>query len=136
MRNQADALYSRIITELRDAIYVKQAHAGDDSEIIYVKRNADPLIYVDTYTMKIDQHGVSVFDVNANLLDRFELTDRFVLDLSKPAGAPKSSSSIGADNHQLVDLNLQFLRADGATVSKSESSQINIHSKIPLFRTE
>ncbi|XID92592.1 prepilin-type N-terminal cleavage/methylation domain-containing protein [Paenibacillaceae bacterium WGS1546] len=150
MRNQADTLYSRVMTELRDAIYVKQGEPSpdggvNDGEIVFVKRAAggapinpeDPPPYIETYMLKMDESGMSVTAGDgATVLKRFELTERFKLDRTRPDGALKSNSGMIAESHQLLDLSLRFIRADANEVARIERSSIEIQSKIPLIRLE
>ena len=52
MRNQGDGLYSQIISELKEAIYVQDE--GTDKKIIrYAKKNDNPDVYIDLYEMEV-----------------------------------------------------------------------------------
>jgi len=147
LRNQADTMYSRIITELRDAVYVKQGI--DSSEIFFVKRaksasGGSPVAatttayekYIDVYSMRIDETGVMVEDENHVLKWKIVLTDKFKLEMPQEGDLPNSKSVLLAKNNQLVDLNLKYVRADSDTIRDIENSSIQIQSKIPLFRIE
>jgi prepilin-type N-terminal cleavage/methylation domain-containing protein len=138
LRNQADSLYSRIMTELSDAVYVKQQRKvvggiaePDYTDIVYVKMNRDnPEEYVDTFHMKIDEdgRGIIITDSANEELERFPLTDRFAIDLTK--------SKLAAEKQDLVQVQLYFNRSDNSEIAKADRSNISIESKIPLFREE
>lgn len=136
LRNQADALYGLIVTELKDAVYVKQGK--DSQEIVYVKRSADPKVYVDTYRMAIERegengpYGLSVYGPDGTLVRRFDLASRFVLKV----GDPGMSSGLIAMQQNMVKILLVFDRADADRVPAAERSVMRLESTIPLFRME
>ncbi len=131
LRNQADALYGRIMSELKDAVYVQQG--ASEKEIVIVKRASDPKVYVETYTMVIEQdddglYGVTVTGPGAADKKRFDLTPRFVLN--------ESESKLIASTQNLVKVLLVFERADGDAVPDAEDAKLVLESSIPLFRME
>jgi len=133
LRNQADALFGRIVTELKDAIYVKQGQNQNLHEIVFVKRSSDPQTYVEIYRMKIEQDGsgVTVFDQNDAAVGSFELTPRFKLRI----GNSPDDSAFVVLRQNLVKIRLIFERAD-AQVPAAEQTVLRLESTIPLFRME
>jgi prepilin-type N-terminal cleavage/methylation domain-containing protein len=141
LRNQSDALYGQLTSELRDAISVKQG--GSNLEIIYVKRAELAVDYLDSFKMVIDRvdpldsnepYGISIYNNLNALHKRIELTPKFSLDVSDDIAKPKSK--LTARNEKLVEINLEFVRADQAIIQKVDKIDIKINSLIPLFRIE
>lgn len=120
MRNQGDLLFSRIVTELGDAIYVEQADSAQRS-IRFVKPSADPKQYIAWYEMRIDSGQIRVEPI-------------------MPSGPPKvfalapafeiSSGKLIAEGHHHVVIDLEY-RPVGVT-----SPVLNIRSRIPVGRGE
>lgn len=131
LRNQADALYGRIMSELKDAVYVQQG--ASEQEIVFVKRASDPEVYVETYKMTIEQdsdgsYGLTVTGPGLTDKKRFDLTPRFKLN--------ETESRLIAVKQNLVKVLLVFERADNAHVPAAESATLKLESSIPLFRME
>ncbi|HEX7057471.1 MAG TPA: prepilin-type N-terminal cleavage/methylation domain-containing protein [Bacilli bacterium] len=147
MRNQGDALFSRIITELKDTIYVKQG--SSDKEIVYVKRavnsdgSPDTENYVAKYAMAIENvdnpailsvpYGISIYHVNPDgtrgaLLKKLALTNDFTID--------RTASSLLMISQDMVEVKLEYGRTDSLTALAAESPDLTIDMKIPLFRID
>lgn len=137
LRNQADALYGRIMTELKDAVYVQQGLDAsgkiNEREIVFVKRASDPAVYVETYTMTIEQdsdgsYGLTVTGPGSSDRKRFDLTPRFKLN--------EAESRLIAEKQNRVKVLLVFERADAAAVPDAEDAKLVLETSIPLFRME
>ncbi len=132
MRNQGDALYSQLITELKDAIYVQQS--SDDKEIRYVKRPLDPSdtkTYIELYEMKVTPKAeggkIEVRKAGTTEVIRtFQLGSKFTIE----------AGSLTEISHDLVQLNLIYARTNSGSLRKTESPKLEINSRIPLFRND
>lgn len=135
IRNQGDALYSRIISELQDAIYAENVAGAYEKEIRFVKRAENHEDYVDTYRMRIEgtpgsAYGLAVYN-EADLsvpIKQFNLTTNFMIDIDQ--------SKIVSDQQNIVHIKLVYNRADQDVVSKAEAPELVIETKVPLFRME
>ena len=129
IRNQGDALFGGIMSELRDAVYAEQG--ADSTEIIYTKKAANEEDYVDRYRMKIEiidsEHGVTVYkedEAGLHLLKRFSLISKYKL---------KADSVIHGDpnHHRAVEVKLIYQRSD-PSLAPSENPGFTMKSRIPL----
>lgn len=135
MRNQGDALYRQIITELKDAVYVEQRSAGGaapaNTSIRYVKRAQSAEDYIDDYVMTLEageEDGtIRVYESK---------------DLSKPIKELKmtpdftiSEGSLAAIDKNRVTVSLTYTRSGNeADYVKADRTKLNINSQITLFR--
>jgi len=131
LRNQADALFGLIMSELRDAVYVQQG-AGE-REIVFVREADDPAVYVKTYRMVIETDadglsGVTVTGPDPSYPKRWDLAPRFRLNDAE-------SGLIAADQH-LVKVRLVFERADAGPVPAADDARLKLETSVPLFRME
>lgn len=132
MRNQSDALFGGLMSELRDAVHVEQGSGRH--EIIYVKSSSDPDQYVDTYRMVIEQldgsSGVTVYHQDSGLLfKRYELTQKFVFD------GPGTVSVLQADGPRAILIQLQIVRSD-VDLLQAEKPVFTVASRVMLSRLE
>ncbi|WP_127587850.1 type II secretion system protein [Paenibacillus koleovorans] len=130
MRNQGDTLYSQIISELKDAIYVQQA--GTDKMIRYAKSN--PSTYIDLYEMELVPNETAGGKIvvrqagNATPIRSFELSSRFTIS----DGSLNEASS----SHDRVQVRLTYTRANAEGLKAAERPELEIDSQIPLIRNE
>lgn len=132
MRNQSDALFGAVISELRDAVYVEQG--GGTGEIIYVKSSSNPDQYVETYRMSIEMidggSGITIYSEDSGaLLKRYELTPQFQID------GPGVTSMLLADGLRAVLVKLQVVRAD-PDLLQVENPVFTVESRVVLSRLE
>ena len=131
LRNQADALFGQIMSELKDAVYVRQGESS--REILFVRKAQDPLVYVETYRMIIETDaaglsGVTVAGPDPAYPKRWDLTPQFRLN--------EAESALLAASQNLVKVTLVFERADAASVTAAEDARLKLESSILLFRME
>ncbi|WP_135553322.1 PilW family protein [Paenibacillus cymbidii] len=133
IRNQGDALASRIIGELKDAVYVVKTADDRTTQIEYAKREsggANP--YVARFVMKIVDDGVEVTERSPTPSSPKKITMASAYKLDR------FSSTISArDDTQTIKLNLVY----GTVVPQSSSlpggeQTYQITTKIPLVRSE
>jgi prepilin-type N-terminal cleavage/methylation domain-containing protein len=130
MRNQGDTLYSQIISELKDAIYVQQA--GSDKEIRYAKRSPDSKTYIELYEMKLlpnENTGgkIEIRKAGTAAPERvFQLGSRFTI----------IDGSLNEISHDRVQVKLTYARSNAGSLKAAESPKLEIDSQIPLFRIE
>lgn len=130
MRNQGDALYSQIISELKDAIYVQQA--GSDKMIRYAKPN--PTAYIDLFEMELSPNEntggkIEVRRAGSTTTERvFELGSRFTI-----SGGSLSEVS---QSHDRIQVKLTYTRSNASELKSADSPKLEIDSQIPLFRNE
>ncbi|WNR42374.1 PulJ/GspJ family protein [Paenibacillus roseipurpureus] len=133
MRNQGDGIYSQIISELKEAIYVQDE--GTDKKIIrYAKRSDDPRSYIDLYEMEIFPSvtgggKIEVRQAGSNVVkDVFQLGNKFTIR----AG----SLSEASENHDRVQVTLEYARSNADQYKQADSPKLVINSQIPLFRND
>ncbi|TVY10418.1 PulJ/GspJ family protein [Paenibacillus cremeus] len=132
MRSQGDTLYSQIISELKDAIYVQQSQP--DSEIRYAKKSADPKAYIELYVMKLIPDAVSGGRIevrragaSAGPPDQvFQLGSKFTID----------GGSLTEVSHDLVQVRLTYIRSHSEALKVLDNPRLEIDSQIPLFRSD
>lgn len=128
MRNQGDALYSQIISELKDAIYVQQA--GSDKVIRYAKTN--PTTYIDLFEMELIPNEtaggkIEVRKAGSASADKvFELGSRFTIS--------EGSLNEVSDQHDRIQVRLTYTRNNASELRALDSPKLEIDSQIPLFR--
>jgi prepilin-type N-terminal cleavage/methylation domain-containing protein len=130
MRNQGDALYSQIISELKDAIYVQQLQPN--TKIRYAKRSSDPKTYIDLYEMELIPNAASGGRIEVKragspaVVRAFELASRFTIN----------GGSLNEVGHDIVRVKLTYARSNAGTLKPSENPKLEIDSQIPLFRSD
>ncbi|MDR6549547.1 prepilin-type N-terminal cleavage/methylation domain-containing protein [Paenibacillus qinlingensis] len=133
MRNQGDGLYSQIISELKEAIYVQDE--GTDKKIIrYAKKNNDPKMYIDLFEMEVipDPKGggkIEIRDAGTNAVKRvFQLGNKFTIR--------EGSLSEASQNHDRVQVTLEYARVNSNQYKDADNPKLVIDSQIPLFRND
>lgn len=133
MRNQGDGLYSQIISELKEAIYVQDE--GTDKKIIrYAKKNDNPNIYIDLYEMEVkpDPAGggkIEIREAGTNVVKSvFQLGSNFTIR--------EGSLSEASQNHDRVQVTLEYARINADQLKLADSPKLVIDSQIPLFRND
>ncbi|WP_146767118.1 prepilin-type N-terminal cleavage/methylation domain-containing protein [Paenibacillus sp. YN15] len=135
MRNQGDALYRQIITELKDAVYVEQRSAGGavpaDTSIRYVKRAQSAEDYIDDYVMTLEageeDGAIRVYESKDlhKPIKELKMTPDFTI----------SEGSLAAIGKNRVAVNLTYTRSGNeAGYVKADRTKLNINSQITLFR--
>lgn len=134
MRSKGEALFSELIMELKDAIYVENVPAdpglGERLSIAYIKRSADPEVYLEQYRMTMipDQgDGRSVIEVmdmqSGDLTRTFDLGHRFRI---------REGRLEAVGNQDAV--HLLVLYGHRNVTEKEEQKEMKIDSRIPLLR--
>lgn len=133
MRNQGDGLYSQIISELKEAIYVQDE--GTDKKIIrYAKKNDDPNIYIDLYEMEVLPNPagggkIEIREAGTNIVKRvFQLGSNFTIR--------EGSLSEASQNHDRVQVTLEYARINADQFKLADNPKLVIDSQIPLFRND
>lgn len=130
IRNQGDALTSRIMAELKDAVYVVKS--GDASEIEYAKREAAGAdAYVSRFTMKLIGSGVEVRETSpaGQKSKQFTLASAYELNLGQ--------SSLSAPDIRTVKINLVYRKKSaGPPSAPLENPTYQMTTQIPLVRSE
>lgn len=129
MRNQGDAVYSQIISELKDAVYVQQLDSGDNTTIRYAKRSADAKAYIDLYQMQLEPNaanGKIEVTKDGAPVRSFALGSKFTID----------SGSLKAISQNLVQVQLTYTRSNASNFKSAENPKMEIDSQIPLFRND
>lgn len=135
MRNQGDALYRQIVTELKDAVYVEQRpEAGGGpaahTSIRYVKRADTAQEYIDEYVMTLkagDSNGILQIYKNGNLtvpLKELKMTSAFTI----------KTGSLTAMGNNRVNVDLTYTRSNEEKYVNADRTELNINSQITLFR--
>ncbi|MGG1515063.1 prepilin-type N-terminal cleavage/methylation domain-containing protein [Paenibacillus oryzisoli] len=133
MRNQGDGLYSQIISELKEAIYV-QDEGADQKIIRYAKKSQDPKAYIDLYEMEVLPQPagggkIEVRKVGSPVPDKvFQLGDKFTIR--------EGSLSEVNQNHDRVQVKLEYARAGADSLRLADNPKLVIDSQIPLFRND
>lgn len=133
MRNQGDALYGQIISELKDAIYVQQV-GSEDKLIRYAKRSQDSKTYIELYEMELlpnaDNGGkIEVRAAGGTAPERvFQLGSRFTIS--------DGSLSEASPSHDRVQVKLTYARSNAGSLKAADSPKLEIDSQIPLFRSD
>lgn len=133
MRNQGDGLYSQIISELKEAVYVQDE--GSDKRIIrYAKKSQDPKAYIDLFEMEVfpqPEGGgkIEVRQAGTNVIEHvFQLGSKFTIS--------DGSLSEASDNHDRVQVTLAYARTNADQYKMADSPKLVIDSQIPLFRND
>lgn len=133
MRNQGDGLYSQIISELKEAIYVQEE--GVDKKIIrYAKKSTDSKVYIDLFEMEVFPNPASGGRIEVRKAGStdpekvFQLSDKFTIR--------EGSLSEAGPNHDRVGVMLEYARTNADQYKAAESPKLVIDSQIPLFRNE
>ncbi|MNC25766.1 hypothetical protein D3C75_738650 [compost metagenome] len=147
MRNQGDALYRQIITELKDAVYVEGYNLvgapPNSSSIRYVKRASSAEEYIDEYVMTLhaaEKDGLIRVYKNGNLTDpvkELKMTSNFTISKGsltavKVKDADDNDTGKELTNRVIVDLN--YTRSDEANYARADRTEMNVKSEITLFR--
>lgn len=135
MRNQGDALYRQIITELKDAVYVEQRSAGGaapaDTSIRYVKRAQSAEDYIDDYVMTLE---AGEEDGTIRVYESKDLS-KPIKELRMTPDFTISEGSLAAIGKNRVAVNLTYTRSGNeAGYVKADRTKLNINSQITLFR--
>lgn len=143
MRNQGDALFSQVITELKDAVYVEQVKVpsmeNQYTEILYLKQNnwfSNPTSgnqsrYIERFRMRFDKESGAITVQSESELNQgnkvFKMTDAFQIT---------ETQFIADDDHKLLKLSIAYQRSDAKNLPVGQSPVLEIQSQIPLFRIE
>jgi prepilin-type N-terminal cleavage/methylation domain-containing protein len=150
IRSQGDAIVSQVISELKDAVYISQG--ASRNEITFVKRaitesgGFDNETYIRDYKMRIEpiaatnRYGIGVYDLSdgeEKLTKRFDLTSPFTFQATVP-DVQETQQALTVINNQLVEVHLvyQQLSDKKTKAALNEQPGYEIHTKIPLFRSE
>jgi prepilin-type N-terminal cleavage/methylation domain-containing protein len=151
IRSQGDAIVSQVISELKDAVYMSQG--ASTNEITFVKRaltasgGFDNETYVKSYKMRIEpiagtnRYGIGVYELKdgeERLFKRFDMVNPFTFQAIVPDTQLTKQALTVDINHQLVDVHLVYekLIDPAKAVSLLENPGYEIHTKIPLFRSD
>ncbi|OCT14151.1 hypothetical protein A8709_25235 [Paenibacillus pectinilyticus] len=133
MRNQGDGLYSQIISELKEAVYVQDE--GTDKRVIrYAKKSQDPKAYIDLYEMEVfpEPNGggkIEVRKAGSSVVEQvFQLGGKFTIR--------EGSLSEASQNHDRVQVTLEYARTNADQYKLADSPKLVINSQIPLFRND
>ncbi|KRE93067.1 hypothetical protein ASG89_06025 [Paenibacillus sp. Soil766] len=133
MRNQGDGLYSQIISELKEAIYVQDE--GTDKKIIrYAKKNDKPDIYIDLYEMEVIPNATSGGKIEIRLAGTNTVTN--VFQLGSNFTIREGSLSEASENHDRVQVTLEYARSNADQLKQADRPKLVIDSQIPLFRND
>jgi prepilin-type N-terminal cleavage/methylation domain-containing protein len=130
MRSQGDSLYSQLISELKDAVYVQQVKP--DSKIRYAKKSDDLKTYIELYEMELfpDEASGGRIEVkksgSAELLRSYQLGSKFTV----------SGGSLNEVSHDIVQVKLTYGRSNASQLRAADNPKLEIDSQIPLFRNE
>jgi prepilin-type N-terminal cleavage/methylation domain-containing protein len=135
MRNQGDALYRQIVTELKDAVYVEQrsnagAGAPANTSIRYVKRADTAEEYIHEYVMTLqagEHNGILQIYSNGNMavpVKELKMTSAFTI----------STGSLTAIGNNRVNVDLTYKRSDEDRYAQADRTELNVNSQITLFR--
>lgn len=127
MRNQGDALFSRIMSELSNAIYVEQLDPNTRTGIRYVKPSADAKQYIELYEMRLENGKITVQPImSASAPKTFELAPPLTI----------SGGRLVADGHHRVIVEIDYERATSGPTREAEHPRLHIRSQIPIVRAE
>lgn len=136
MRNQGDALYGQIVTELKDAVYVEQRNkdsAGQplgNTSIRYVKRAETAEEYIHEYVMTLqagEHNGILQIYKSDNLSDP-------VKELKMTSAFTISDGSLTPIGNNRVNVDLTYKRSDEDRYAQADRTKLNVKSQITLFR--
>ncbi len=130
MRSRGEAVFSSMMTELKDAIYVEDGEQGSRTSIRYIKRSADAARYLEQYEMTIDPDaaaGTNAIEVvhvqSGNLIRSLDLGERYRIREARLAVA---------GDHNAVQLYMLYGHRNVS--HKEEQKEMIIDSRIPLLR--
>lgn len=132
LRNQGDSLYSLIISELKDAVYVEQVEDATNRTIHYVKRASDPKVYVEQYEMTLNPNP----DAGGNLVVKKITPPEMTRTFQMSSQFTISGGELVAESHNLVQVHLAYSRSNAGSLKPADRPVLEIHSQIPLFRIE
>lgn len=131
MRSKGEAVFSDMISELKDAIYVEEGTAGNQLSIKYIKRSADADQYLEQYemTMVLDAAaGVGDIQIknaeSGTLVKSFDLGERFRI---------REGRLSASEGHNAVQLFLIYGHHN--VLQREEGKEMKIDSRISLYRT-
>lgn len=133
MRNQGDGIYSQIISELKEAIYVQDE--GIDKKIIrYAKKSDRAKDYIDLFEMEIIPNPIAggkivIRQAGTNKVkDEFQLGSKFTIS--------EGSLSEASQTHDRVQVKIEYARSNANQFKIADSPKLEIDSQIPLFRND
>lgn len=131
MRSRGEAVFSRIIGELKDAEYVQNGREGDGLSIVYSKRSKDPASYVEQYEMRVypeadgTNSDIEIRDGEGNLVQGLDLGSRFTI----------KSAELSAPANDAVRLLLVYGYKTVQRQLPAQDADMKIDTRIPLFRS-
>jgi hypothetical protein len=134
MRNQGDALYRQIITELKDAVYVEQASAVGagpaNTSIRYVKRAETAEEYIHEYVMTLEAGE------NNGILRVYESGNPGtpIRELKMTSAFTISAGSLTAIGNNRVNVDLTYKRSNETQLVQADRTALKVNSQITLFR--
>jgi prepilin-type N-terminal cleavage/methylation domain-containing protein len=133
MRNQGDSLYSQIISELKDAVYVQDE--GTDKKVIrYAKKTQDPKTYIELYEMEVFPEPASGGKIVVRKAG--STTPEKVFQLGSKFTIREGSLSESSQNHDRVQIKLEYARTNADDYKSADRPNLVIDSQIPLFRND
>jgi prepilin-type N-terminal cleavage/methylation domain-containing protein len=132
MRSRGEAVFSGMISELKDAVYVENTVDGNRLSILYIKRSEDKARYLEQYKMTVmlePPAGTGDIQVvhaqSGALVKSFDLGERFRI---------REARLTAEGDHNAVHLFLLYGHRNA--LQKEEQKEVKIDSRIPLLRVD